>query len=164
MPDNRYLEDIVAGEKSMGKPIVITEDAILAFAREFDPQPMHVDQAASAAGRFGGIIASGWHVASLVMRDFVTAAPFGGTPLLGVRTDGLCWLLPVRPGDTLTAYRTVIDVVGSRKHPSYGRILVATKVINQDDAVAVTLETLIQIPTRPTSTSQGDNRLPISRP
>lgn len=164
MLNNRYFEDIVVGEKSMGQPIVITEGGILAFAREFDPQPMHVDQAASVTGRFGGIIASGWHVASLVMRDFVTAAPFGGTPLLGVRTDGLCWLLPVRPGDTLIAYRTVVDVIGSRKHPSYGRILVATKVINQDDAVAVTLETLIQIPTRPTSTLQSDNRLPISRP
>jgi acyl dehydratase len=162
MPDNRYLEDIVAGEKSMGKPIIMTEGAILAFAREFDPQPMHVDRAASAAGRFGGIIASGWHVASLVMRDFVNAAPFGGTPLLGVRTDGLCWLVPVRPGDTLIAYRTVTEVVKSRKNPSYGRILVATKVINQDDTVAMTLETLIQIPARPTSTSQGDNRSPIS--
>jgi acyl dehydratase len=96
------------------------------------------------------------------MRDFVNAAPFGGTPLLGVRTDGLCWLVPVRPGDTLIAYRTVTEVVKSRKNPSYGRILVATKVINQDDTVAMTLETLIQIPARPTSTSQGDNRSPIS--
>lgn len=149
MPDNRYIEDIVPGETSRGAPIAVTEAAILAFARAFDPQPMHVDQTAATAGRFGGIIASGWHVASLVMHDFVTAAPFGGTPLLGIRTDGLCWLLPVRPGDTLLAHRTVIDVVRSRKHPSYGRILVATKVINQDDAVAITLETLIQIPTRP---------------
>jgi acyl dehydratase len=117
-------------------------------ARDFDPQPMHIDQTAAAAGRFGGIIASGWHVASLVMRDFVLSAPFGGTPLLGVRTDGLCWLLPVRPGDTLLAHRTVIDVVRSRKHPSYGRILVATKVANQDGVVVMTLETLIQIPAR----------------
>jgi acyl dehydratase len=148
MLDNRYLEDIASGETSTGAPIAVTEAAVLAFARDFDPQPMHIDQAAAAAGRFGGIIASGWHVASLVMRDFVLSAPFGGTPLLGVRTDGLCWLLPVRPGDTLLAHRTVIDVVRSRKHPSYGRILVATKVANQDGVVVMTLETLIQIPAR----------------
>jgi acyl dehydratase len=148
MLDNRYLEDIASGERSTGAPIAVTEAAVLAFARDFDPQPMHIDQAAAAAGRFGGIIASGWHVASLVMRDFVLSAPFGGTPLLGVRTDGLCWLLPVRPGDTLLAHRTVIDVLRSRKHPSYGRILVATKVANQDGVVVMTLETLIQIPAR----------------
>jgi acyl dehydratase len=149
MPDNRYLEDIVLGEASVGAPITVTEAAIIAYARDYDPQPMHVDAAAAAQGRFGGLIASGWHVASLVMRDFVNAAPFGGTPLLGIRTDALCWLQPVQPGDILLATREVIDIVRSGTNPAYGRILMATSVANQTGAVAMTLETLIQIPTRP---------------
>ncbi|MDB5689028.1 MAG: enoyl-CoA hydratase [Sphingomonas bacterium] len=148
MPDNRYLEDIVLGETSSGAPITMTEAAIVAYAADYDPQPMHVDAVAAMQGRFGGLIASGWHVASLIMRDFVISAPFGGTPLLGVRTDGLCWLLPVRPGDTLLATREVVEVVRSRKNPAYGRILVATKVVNQSGATVMTLETLIQIPAR----------------
>lgn len=148
MRDNRYLEDIVTGETSVGAPITITEAAVIAFATDYDPQPMHVDPDAAHAGRFGGVIASGWHVAALVMRDFVDSAPFGGTPLLGIRTDALCWLLPVRPGDTLIAHRRVLDVVRSRKRPDRGRILVATEVANQTGAIAMTLETLIQIPAR----------------
>lgn len=148
MRENRYLEDIVTGETSVGAPITITEAAIITFATDYDPQPMHVDPDAARAGRFGGIIASGWHVAALVMRDFVDSAPFGGTPLLGMRTDALCWLLPVRPGDTLIAHRKVQDVVRSRKRPDRGRILVATEVANQTGAIAMTLETLIQIPAR----------------
>jgi acyl dehydratase len=65
-----------------------------------------------------------------------------------MRTDGMCWLMPVRPGDTLLAQREVKDVVLSQRNPAYGRMLVATKVTNQDDAVVMTLETLIQIPKR----------------
>jgi len=148
MPDDRFLEDIVVGETSVGTPIAMTEAAIIAFATEFDPQPMHVDPDAARDGRFGGIIASGWHVAALVMRDFIDCALFGATPLLGVRTDGLCWLLPVRPGDTLIASREILDVTRSRKRPDQGRILIATKVMNQTGGIAMTLETLIQIPAR----------------
>lgn len=148
MPDDRYLEDIVAGETSVGMPIAITESAIIAFATDYDPQPMHVDPDAARQGRFGGIIASGWHVAALVMRDFIDCALFGATPLLGVRTDALCWLLPVRPGDTLIAHREILEVTRSRKRPDHGRVLIATKVMNQSGAVAMTLETLIQIPAR----------------
>jgi acyl dehydratase len=149
MPTDRYLEDIVTGETSAGAPIAMTEAAIIAFAADYDPQPMHIDPIAAAEGRFGGVIASGWHIAALVMRDFVVSAPFGGTALLGMRTDGLTWLLPVRPGDTLRARREVIDVVRSRKRPDQGRILVATKVANQTGAIVMMLETLIQIPARP---------------
>lgn len=148
MPADRYLEDIVTGETSAGAPIAMTEAAIIAFATDYDPQAMHVDAAAATKGRFGGIIASGWHVAALVMRDFVDSAPFGGTPLLGIRTDALCWLLPVRPDDTLVARREVLSVTRSRKRPDHGRILVGTTVENQTGAIAMTLETLIQIPAR----------------
>ncbi|SEN46542.1 Acyl dehydratase [Sphingomonas gellani] len=148
MPQDRYLEDIVPGETSTGAPIAITREAVVAFATEFDPQPMHIDNAAASEGRFGGLIASGWHVASLVMRDFVLSAPFGGTPLLGIRMDNLCWLLPVRPGDILIATREVLEVVRSSKNPAYGRIRMSTTVVNQTGAVAMTMETLIQIPVR----------------
>lgn len=82
-----FLEDLEIGQVWTGGPIEMTEADIIRFAREYDPQPMHVDAEAAAKGRFGGLIASGWHVASVVMREFVDSAPFGDTPLLGLKVD-----------------------------------------------------------------------------
>src|SRR5690606_17537741 len=98
---DRYLDNLTVGESWEGEPFTITEAEIIAFAKQFDPQPMHIDPVAAAEGRFGGLIASGWHVASRVMRDYVDAAYFGATPMLGLSIDDLRWLRPVRPGDTL---------------------------------------------------------------
>ena len=93
---DRYLDDLSVGESWTGEPFTMTEAEIVAFARQFDPQPMHVDKAAAEAGRFGGLIASGWHVCSRVMRQFVDEAYFGQTPLLGMNVDALWWVRPVR--------------------------------------------------------------------
>src|SRR5262245_4160770 len=94
-----YLEDLHPGMRWEGGPIVMDEAEIIRFAQDYDPQPMHTDKAVAEAGRFGGLIASGWHVAALVMRDFVEKKPYGDIPLLGLRIDALQWLKPVRPGD-----------------------------------------------------------------
>ena len=143
-----YLEDLTPGESWTGQPFQITEAEILAFAREYDPQPMHVDAEASAKGRFGGIIASGWHVASRVMREYVDTAPFGNTPMLGVRIDNLCWLHPVRPGDWLTVRREIVEVSRSKSRPDRGMLRTATTVTNQDGVAVLTFENLMQMPAR----------------
>ncbi|MDG2534417.1 MaoC family dehydratase [Sphingomonas sp. HITSZ_GF] len=149
MPTSLYLDDLEAGMRWQGGPIDMVEADILRFATEFDPQPMHIDPAAAAAGRFGGIIASGWHVAALVMRDFVERAPFGETPLLGLKIDDLQWRHPVRPGDRLDILREVIEVTPSRSKPDRGTVLMRMTVTNQAGIVVMSFLNLIQLPTRP---------------
>lgn len=146
-----YLEDLQIGRTWAGGPVEMTEADIIRFAREFDPQPMHVDPVAAAAGRFGGLIASGWHVASVVMREFVDSAPFGATPLLGLKIDDLEWRCPVRPGDRLTILREIVDVRRSDSKPDRGILTMRMTVTNQVGEVAMSFVNLIQIPARPTS-------------
>lgn len=145
---NLFLEDLAIGQRWRGGPIMMREADIIRFAAEYDPQPMHVDPRAAAAGRFGGIIASGWHVASLVMRDFIEKAPFGDTPLLGLKVDDLQWLSPVRPGDVLGIEREIVAIVPSRSKPDRGVITMRMTVTNQEGAVVMSFLNAIQIPTR----------------
>ena len=143
---SQYLNDLEIGQRWAGGPITLTEAEIIRFAEEFDPQPMHVDKEAAAAGRFGGLIASGWHVASRVMRDFVDTAPFGDTPMLGLKVDDLQWRTAVRPGDVLSITREVVDIAVSRSKPDRGVLTMRMTVTNQDGAVAMTFLNLIQMP------------------
>ena len=143
-----FLEDLQVGQTWTGGPVEMTEADIVRFAREFDPQPMHVDPAAAAAGRFGGLIASGWHVASVVMREFVDSAPFGDTPLLGLKVDDLQWRRPVRPGDRLTVTREIVDVRRSDSKPDRGVLTMRMTVANQAGEEVMSFVNLIQIPAR----------------
>jgi acyl dehydratase len=144
-----YLDDLKVGDSWPGGPIHVTEEGIIRFASEYDPQPMHTDPAAAAKGRFGGIIASGWHVAALVMRDFVDANPFGDTPLLGLSIDQLQWLKAVRPGDVLTIHREILEIHRSQSKPDRGTIRMKMTVTNQNGEVAMSFLNLIQMPARP---------------
>lgn len=148
MATSLYLDDLSVGQSWQGGPIEMREDDILRFAREYDPQPMHMDPDAAQQGRFAGLIASGWHVASLVMRDFVDRAPLGDTPLLGLKVDELHWRAPVRPGDVLSVKREIMAVTPSQSKPDRGTILMLMTVSNQDNAVVMSFLNLIQIPTR----------------
>ncbi|MCC2977887.1 MaoC family dehydratase N-terminal domain-containing protein [Sphingomonas sp. PL-96] len=141
----RYLEDLRVGETWEGNAIPILEDAVIAFAESYDPQPMHVDRDAAAAGRFGGIIASGWHVAALVMRDYVETSPFGDTPLLGLQIDALRWEEAVRPGDVLRARREILEVTPSRSRPDRGLVRIGVAVTNQHGRTVMRYNSLLQI-------------------
>ena len=143
---DRYLDDLMVGESWEGAPFTITEAEVIAFAQQFDPQPMHVDKAAAEAGRFGALIASGWHVASRVMREYVDAAYFGDVPMLGISIDDLRWLRPVRPGDTLKARREILAVTPSQSRPDRGTVKTKTWVSNQDGDVVMSFENLMQLP------------------
>ncbi|MDZ3832440.1 MAG: MaoC family dehydratase [Sphingopyxis sp.] len=143
-----FLEDLEVGQTWTGGPIEMSEDDIIRFAREFDPQPMHVDPVAAASGRFGGLIASGWHVAAAVMREFVDSAPFGDTPLLGLKVDDLQWRHAVRPGDRLSVKREIVDLRRSESKPDRGVLTMRMTITNQDGDVAMSFVNLIQIPAR----------------
>jgi acyl dehydratase len=130
-----YLEDFQVGDVQETGSWTVTREEILAFARQFDPQPFHIDEAAAARTSFGGLIASGWHTASICMRLVVDTAlvdESGETGSLGSPgVDELRWVKPVRPGDTLTVRIEVVEIVPSRSKPDRGLVRLRYTVFNQ---------------------------------
>jgi acyl dehydratase len=115
--------------------VTVTEQQILEFSRKFDPQPMHADPQAAAAGPFKGLIASGWHTGALVMRLVVDANPLGDLPLLGLGVDGIEWPQPVRPGDTLQVEMEVMSIRPSKSDPTHGIVKIKSTARNQHGEV-----------------------------
>jgi acyl dehydratase len=147
--DNRCFEDYPVGRVITGGPITVSEAEILDFARRFDPQPMHVDKAAAAAGPFGGLIASGWHTGALMMQllaaHFVPRASNLASPGL----DELRWLQPVRPGDALRLRATVLTARRSRSKPDQGVVTSRVEVLNQRGEVVMSLKPVSLMRCRP---------------
>jgi len=146
---DRYFEDYQVGMTESFGPVTVTEEEILEFARRFDPQPFHVDPVAAKAGPFGGLIASGWHTASLMMRllvdHYLSAASSLGSP--GI--DELRWPNPVRPGDRLTMHIEIVQARTSQSRPGRGIVRTSTTLTNQDDLPVLTVTAVSFIRTRP---------------
>jgi acyl dehydratase len=140
----QYLEDFVVGQ-TFGSPLhVIDKAQILKFAREFDPQPFHLDEEAARRSLFGSLTASGWHTAALTMRLLADSElkPAGG--LIGAGFDELRWPRPVRPGDELHLHIEVLDVRPSRSRPTQGILKIRTTTLNQrDEPVQISVGNLI---------------------
>jgi len=140
-PENRCFEDYPEGAIFEFGDIAVTEADILDFAHRFDPQDMHTDREAAANGDFGGLIASGWHTGSLMMRLFADHyLPKGGLASPGI--DELRWVRPVRPNDRLRIRITVLEARRSRSKPDRGLIRSAVEVLNQNDEPVMTLKPL----------------------
>lgn len=150
----RYFEDFVIGERWVSEPMTLSEKAIIAFAREYDPQPIHTDPEIAAAGRFGSLIASGWQVAAITMRLFVQAGGYGETPMVGLGIDSLRWRRPVLPGDTLTVTRTVAETKAHKTRPEFGIVRTNISVTNQRDELVMSMVSVGQVPTRPAELKQ----------
>lgn len=145
----RYFEDFEVGQSWESGSITLSEDEIIRFASEYDPQPMHTDPQAATQGRFGGLIASGWQVAAISMKLFVESGGYGETPMVGMGIDELRWRKPVRPGDRLRVVREVAELEKSERRPGFGIIRTRVSVRNQDEDTVMTMISLGQIPTRP---------------
>lgn len=137
MPDPLRFADFRPGQTFRAGPHTITAGEIKSFARDFDPQPFHLDEAAAAASLFGGLAASGWHTAALAMRLNVE----GGLPIaggvIGRAIDELRWPAPVYAGDTLTAENEVIEVIPSVSRPGTGHIRAACRVTKQNGTLVL---------------------------
>jgi acyl dehydratase len=135
----RYLEDFKPGDifESPSR-YTITEEAIVAFAREFDPQPFHVDAQAASKSMYGGLLASGWHTGAVMMRLLCDGVLRDAASLGSPGIDELRWIKPVRPGDTLRIRMTVLEVIPSRSKPDRGVVRSLTEVLNQSDEVVMT--------------------------
>ncbi len=136
---DRFFEDYTIGATYDCGSVTVTEAEIIAFARQYDPQAMHVDPALAAQGPFGEIIASGWHTIGLTMRLFVdTFLPFNG--LAAPAIDEVRWPAPVRPGDTLSVAATVRDARRSRSKPDRGLLHLLIETRNQKGELVLSLK------------------------
>lgn len=144
-----YLEDLSEGDQFDAGSIQVTEEKLLEFAREFDPQPMHTDPEAAERGAFRGLIASGWHTAALVMKLNAERKLLGETPMLGLGVDKLAWPVPVRPGDTLHVTTVVTKITPSRSQPAFGIVSMTTTATNQNGEVVFVAHPNCWVPRRP---------------
>jgi len=149
--DDRHFEDYVPGTVVEVGPIAVTEAEVIDFGRRFDPQPFHVDLARAAQSPFGGLIASGWHTGSLMMRllvdHFLPRTAGLGSPGL----DELRWLAPVRPGDALSLRITVLEANRSRSKPDRGMVRSLIEVLNQRRELVMTVRAMTLIRCRTTA-------------
>jgi acyl dehydratase len=147
--EDRYFEDYIPGTVQTYGHEAMTEEAILAFARQFDPQTMHTDPVAAADGPFHGLIASGWHTSAVMMRIIVDNYLNSASSLASPGVDELRWVKPVRPGDVLAVRFTVLRAVPSRSKPDRGVVYTGIEVLNQDAEVVMTMTAMNLVRRRP---------------
>jgi acyl dehydratase len=141
------LDDVTPGQRFTSASHIIDADEIKAFAREFDPQPFHLDEEAAKGTFFGGLAASGWHVAAITMKLLVgDAAPFQGG-VIGAGGE-ISWPKPTRPGDVLTVESEVLEVTPSRSRPDRGMVTMRSETRNQRGEVAQVLTAKLMVPRR----------------
>ena len=116
--DLLYWEDLQPGEALEIGSHTFTEEEIIAFARQFDPQSFHIDPAAAKNSFFGGLIASGWHTCAIAMRLMVDKYVARSASLGSPGLDNIRWLAPVRVGDTVAYRRTITAARVSESTPS----------------------------------------------
>ena len=136
----RHWEDFQVGQVVEVGPITVSEAEIVEFAKQFDPQPFHIDPEAAKQSPFGGLIASGWHTTALFMGMFVRAVLIDSASLGSPGVDEIRWTAPVRPGDSLSGRSTVTDVQPSSKDPRRGTVFTTNEVFNQDGVLVLTLK------------------------
>jgi acyl dehydratase len=147
--DPRYWDDYEIGTKYDLGSTSFTADEIVAFARQFDPQSFHVDATAARGSLFGGLIASGWHVTSKLMRLFVDNYVDHRTAMGSPGLDEIRWLKPVRPGDTLTAWVECAGKVPSKSRPDMGIVHEHWRATNQKGELVLTLKGINMVRRRP---------------
>src|SRR4051794_13106052 len=134
-----YFEDFAPGSVIEYGPRLVTRAEILAFASEFDPQPMHLDEDAGRGSMLGGLAASGWHMSCLIMRliadGFLLESSSMGSP--GV--EEVRWLAPLRPGDRVTVRANVVEARVSNSRPDRGFVKFRFEIVDQNGTLLMTL-------------------------
>ena len=136
----KYLEDFAVGQVIEFPPRTVSEDEIIAFARDYDPQPFHLDKEAARQSLFGGLCASGWHTAGMMMRMMVDNMIGKYASMGSPGVDQLRWVKPVFPGDTLHLRGEVLDVKPSRSKPDRGVITSRYEMKNQKGETVLTMQ------------------------
>jgi acyl dehydratase len=148
-PKEWYFEDFFPGQEIDLGTRGVTEEEIIAFAREFDPQPFHVDHDAAAKSIYGGVIASGWHTCSMMMRMVVDGLMAKASSMGSPGLDGVRWLAPVRAGDLLNVRYQTVQVKASASKPDRGVVWSKWGAINQHGETVCTVEGMALFKRRP---------------
>src|SRR5437763_320101 len=143
----RAFEDFPTGTRLQSAMIEVTQESIIEFAKQFDPQPFHVDPATAKRTLFGGLAASGWHTAAISMRLFIQTMNVPGG-IIGMGVDELRWPNPLRPGDQLRLDMEIIAARLSKSRPGFGIIRIHNVTRNQRDEIVQSFETSAMLPTR----------------
>jgi acyl dehydratase len=134
----RYFEDFKAGDRFKSDTYAVSEEQIISFAREFDPQPFHLDATVALKTIFEDLIASGWHTAAITMRLFVQTLSFS-EGAIGLGVDELRWPTAVKPGDVLQVETEIVDLRLSRSKPTHGIVRIRNVTTNQRSEVVQTM-------------------------
>jgi acyl dehydratase len=152
-----FLDDLEVGQRFTSATHEMDEGQIFAFARQFDPQPFHLDHEAARASLFGALAASGWHTAAITMRLLVgDEAPFAGG-IIGAGAE-ISWPTATRPQDRLRVVSEVEDIVPSRSKPGRGMVTLRSRTLNQHDEIRQVLVARLVVPRRTGRQALGDAR------
>lgn len=135
--DNRYLDDLVPGQRFSTQGLTLTEAEIIDFAWRYDPQAFHLDANAAADSPYGGLIASGFQSLAICFRLFIQSGVFAAASMGSPGIDELRWLAPVRPGDTLHSEIEVLEVRPSNSKPDRGIARLKYQAVNQRGEVVL---------------------------
>jgi len=142
-----YLDDLHVGQRFASATHAVDADQITAYARQFDPQPFHLDEEAAKTTLFGGLAASGWHTMAMTMRLLVDAGlPLAGG-IIGAGAE-IAWPQPTRPGDMLHVVSEIQEITPSRSRPDRGMVRVRSETRNQRDEVVQVLTSKLIVPRR----------------
>lgn len=147
-----YLEDLTPGMTVDVGPVTLTEESIIAFARQYDPQPFHTDPVAAKDTFFQGLAGSGWQVAALTMR-MLAESPLNqiANGLIGIELRSLRWPRPSRPGDELRLTVEILETTPSRSRPGFGTALARWTTRNQNGDILMQAENIMWVARRPAS-------------
>ena len=136
--EQRYFEDLKVGDRFKSGAYKVSEEQIISFAREFDPQPFHLDRKVAEQSMFKQLFASGWHSAAITMRLFVQTLNFA-EGAIGLGVDELRWPNAVKPGDELQVEIEIIDLRMSRSKPSHGVVRLRYVTTDQRGEIVQTM-------------------------
>jgi acyl dehydratase len=143
-----YLEDLAVGQRFTSRTHQLDEEQVKAFARQFDPQPFHLDNIAAENSFFGQLVASGWHTASITMRLLVE----GGLPLAGGIVGGgveISWPQPTQPNALLHAESEIVALSAARPRAPRGTVTVRCQTCDQTGAIVQVLTANLVVHRRP---------------
>ena len=135
-----YFEDFEVGSRRELGSYLVTEEEILTFARQYDPQPFHIDKEAAANSIYGGLISSGWMTCSIMMRILVTSVTGKAASMGSPGVDEIRWIKPVYAGDTLTVVLNVLDTRASQSKPDRGIVHTQWEATNQRGELVCTVK------------------------
>ena len=148
-----YLDDLQVGQRFTSRTHRIDEEQIVAFAKQFDPQPFHLDAETAKSTFFTGLVASGWHTAAISMRLLVESnlALAGGVVGAG---GEITWPSPTRPGDILHVEGDILELRPSRSRPDRGMAVLRNTTMNQRGEIVQVLIAKLVVPRRTSSAKE----------